>query len=87
MKRPINIDPVQKRLKSRDRSQAERTAWRLVLRWVQAQLAMIETGMVSAPEVFYPYTLIQDAGTGRMRTVFEDFIDSQLKALPAGKPE
>lgn len=66
-----------------DRLQAERVAWRIILRWVQAQMALIETGMVSAPEVFHPYMLIQDAQTGQVKTVFHNFIESQLKALPA----
>jgi hypothetical protein len=39
--------------------QAERIAWRQILRWLQAQLALIETGMVDAPEVFFPYALTQ----------------------------
>jgi hypothetical protein len=39
----------------RDHEQAERVAWRQLLRWIQAQLAMIETGMAETPEVFLPY--------------------------------
>ena len=35
--------------------QAKRVAWRQILRWVQAQLALIQTGMVQAAEVFLPY--------------------------------
>lgn len=35
--------------------QAERVAWRQILRWLQAQVALIETGMVQAQEVFMPY--------------------------------
>jgi hypothetical protein len=87
---PINTRPVFEILKSKSRrskdadirAQAERTAWRLVLRWVQAQLAMIQTGMVSTPEAFYPYMLVRDAKTGHMRTTFEGFVADQLKALP-----
>lgn len=39
----------------RDRSQAKRVAWRHIYRWIQAQLAMIETGMLAAEEVMTPY--------------------------------
>lgn len=37
------------------RKQAERVAWRQLLRWVQAQMALIQTGMVTTDEVFLPY--------------------------------
>jgi hypothetical protein len=37
------------------KQQAERVAWRLLLRWVQAQLALIQVGMVGVDEVFLPY--------------------------------
>jgi hypothetical protein len=37
------------------KDQARRVAWRQVLRWVQAQMAMIEIGMVDIKEVFMPY--------------------------------
>ena len=64
---PARIDPVfvcvqksrspRNRLKmaQRDLEQAERVAWRQLLRWIQAQLAMIDTGMVQTEEVFLPY--------------------------------
>ncbi|MGB1277640.1 MAG: hypothetical protein ACPG77_17990 [Nannocystaceae bacterium] len=86
---PINTEPVFKIIngrrqspwqqEDRDRAQATRTAWRLVLRWVQAQLAMIETEMVTTPQVFLPYMLLND---GSRRTVFDQFVEVQLKALP-----
>jgi hypothetical protein len=37
--------------------QAKRVAWRQILRWVQAQLALVETDMVRIEEVFMPYLL------------------------------
>lgn len=37
------------------REQAERIAWRQILRWVEAQMALVETGMVKIQEVFMPY--------------------------------
>ncbi len=66
-----------------DLAQAERVAWRQLLRWAQAQLALIDTGMVSADEVFLPY--IQ---TGMNQTLYEKLLSSgQLGrlALPEGK--
>ena len=35
--------------------QARRVAWRLILRWIEAQLAMAEIGMADIKEVFMPY--------------------------------
>jgi hypothetical protein len=40
----------------RTREQAARIAWRIVKDWVEAQLAMIEAGLVDAAQVFLPYT-------------------------------
>lgn len=48
---------VSKETKEADRAKAERVAWRQIYRWTQAQLALIETGMVEAGEVFMPYML------------------------------
>lgn len=36
-------------------AQAKRIAWRQILRWVEAQMAFVETGMVKMEEVFMPY--------------------------------
>ena len=58
--------------------QAERVAWRQLFRWVEAQVALIETGMVSNVEVFTPYCLDNNG-----RTVFEVMMASRLKELPA----
>jgi hypothetical protein len=64
----------------KDREQAERVAWRQLLRWTEAQLAMIDTGMVKTEEVFLPY-----AWTPGGRTLFEEFIatGSAARMLPA----
>jgi len=39
----------------RSPEQAGRVAWRIVLNWLQAQLAMIQAGLVRFEEVFLPY--------------------------------
>lgn len=72
---PVRIDPIfriingrrkcqwdQKQSAPKDRQQAARVAWRQLLRWVQAQLAMIECGMVESGEVFMPYAEISPGG-------------------------
>src|SRR5262245_23745469 len=48
-------------------SQAKRVAWRQILRWVQAQLALIDTEMVKVHEVFLPYVQVNIDG----QTFFE----------------
>lgn len=88
-KLPVRVEPVFKIINGRrtynrisnsaqDRGQAEKVAWRQLLRWIQAQLAMIETGMVASQEVFLPY-MQDDSG----KTVYEAFSESRFKALPA----
>lgn len=56
---------------------AERVAWRITKDWIDAQLAIIATQMVTADQVFLPYMLLGDA------TVYELYRDRQL-ALGAG---
>jgi hypothetical protein len=94
-KMPVRTEAVQKIFKARriqtmkfraaefeakDREQAERVAWRQLLRWVQAQMAMVDAGMAQAREVFAPY-LLEPSG----RTLFEYLEETRFKALPAGK--
>jgi hypothetical protein len=77
---PIRVDPISKVIPNRE--QAERTAWRQVLRWVQAQNAMIEIGMTSAPEVYFAYC-VPNAVTGK--TLFSLLTESKFKMLEAPK--
>jgi hypothetical protein len=65
-----------------DAEQAERVAWRQLLRWVQAQMAMSDAGMVQPHEVFAPY-LLEPSG----RTLFEYLEETRFKALPAPAKE
>ena len=44
-------------------STSERTAWRIVKDWVEAQMALVETRMVTVPQVFLPYTLMRNGRT------------------------
>jgi hypothetical protein len=58
--------------------QAERVAWRILKDWVEAQLAIIQSRMVSTDEVFLPYMLNGE------HTVYELYLNQQL-ALTAGE--
>lgn len=91
---PVRVDPIfailtkrrtprgwlTEKQKTAKRIQAERVAWRQLLRWIQAQLAFIETGMVRPHEVFFPYLL----HPGTRQTVFEYFDGEGMKRLAAG---
>ena len=43
--------------------QAVRTAWRIVKDWVEAQMALVETQMVTTRDVFLPYAVMRDGRT------------------------
>lgn len=43
--------------------QAKRTAWRIIKDWVEAQLAIIESGQAQMAEVFMPYAMVDNGQT------------------------
>ena len=65
--------------KYKNPEQAQRVGWRIVKDWLEAQLAIIETEMVTLDQVMLPY--MQDDTSGR--TVYELYAENQL-ALGAG---
>lgn len=70
------------RAKSANEDQAKRTAWRQVKRWVEAQLALVETETADVTEVFLPYLQVDAKGT----TFYEAAIESgKVPQLPAPK--
>jgi hypothetical protein len=90
---PARIEPVEKLLLSRRKGplynqdklriheQARRVAWRQLLRWIQAQMAMIQCGMAESGEVFFAY--LQSPGG---QSIFEVFAEQGLRMLPPGEP-
>ncbi|PHV69168.1 hypothetical protein CS063_17365 [Sporanaerobium hydrogeniformans] len=46
-----------------DYAQAERVAWRIVKDWIEAQVAILESQMVSMDEIFLPYMLNKQGQT------------------------
>lgn len=62
------------------REQAVRVAWRIVKDWVEAQLALIQTQMVSTVEVFLPYAVTQDG-----KTLFEKMSQNPNFLLGSGE--
>jgi hypothetical protein len=80
---PARVEPLFERMKKKgmhDRQQAERVAWRQVLRWVEAQTAMIDVGMVESGEVFMPYAI-----TPSGRTIYQLFVEGGAKMLAAAE--
>ena len=55
-------------------------AWRQLLRWTQAQMAMIQCGMAESAEVFFAY-LQSPSGF----SIFQEFAEQGLRMLPPGK--
>lgn len=51
------------RFESEWKLQAVRTSWRIVKDWVEAQMALIETQMVTTAQVFLPYAVMRDGRT------------------------
>lgn len=47
----------------KDQYQAVRTAWRIVKDWTEAQMALVETQMVSTAQVFLPYAVMNSGKT------------------------
>lgn len=69
-KLPTAWQPVLETLKRQNVSrtlqtpeQALRVAWRITKHWVDAQLAIIETQMVTTAQVFLPYAITKDGST------------------------
>lgn len=60
-KLPAHTEKVMQVLKKQnikaEKEQAERVAWRILKDWTAAQMAILETEMVSMDEIFLPYML------------------------------
>ena len=62
-----------------NKPQAVRVAWRILKEWVSAQMAIIETTMVTMDEVFLPYLLIPSG-----KTLYRHLKEQQFQ-LPKGE--
>lgn len=70
---------VQERSKDTFEDQAKRVAWRQILRWVEAQMALVETSIVQIHEVFLPYMQVDIKGT----TLCQHIEQTKFKMLNA----
>lgn len=64
------------------REQASRVGWRILKDWIEAQLAIIQAGMVTLEQVMLPYLQVDQSG----RTLYEAYVGNQ-RALPSGRAE
>lgn len=64
---------------ARDDDYAYRVAWRILREWVDAQMAMVDLGMVQVAEVFLPYAIMRDD-----RTLFEGLAADPGRLLGPG---
>jgi hypothetical protein len=78
---PVNADKVEAVLrrqrvtpKFQGREHAERVAWRILKDWLEAQLAIIQTEMVTLDQVMLPYMRAQDG-----LTVYELVVKNQME--------
>jgi hypothetical protein len=66
---PVNVEAVEKVLMKQYQArqvprtatgtdQARRVAWRITLEWVRAQMALLDTEMVSLDQLFLPYMAV-----------------------------
>ncbi|HYK34713.1 hypothetical protein [Alloacidobacterium sp.] len=60
------------------RDRAEWVAWRILKDWIDAQIAIIESGQVEPAQVFMPFAI-----TGNNITMFEAWVESNQKRLSA----
>ena len=79
---PVNTDKVLQVLKNQKRNnsqvkdtkeQALKTGWRNIKDWIDAQMALIETEMVTIDEIFLPYIL-----NNKGQILYEVFRENQL---------
>lgn len=66
--------------KAKFRAQAERVSWRILKDWIEAQIALIESGQAEIGQVFMPYAL-NDRGA----TMYELFIENNQRKLGDGQ--
>ena len=60
----------------KDVLQAKRVAWRQVLRWIEAQLALVDLEMVDIIEVFLPYMMVS-----KLDTLYTRLRDNGMKLI------
>lgn len=83
---PINVEGVAAALKNarverrwQVPAQVQRTAWRILKDWVEAQLAVIEAGLARPEQILLPFAVSSQDG----RTLYEHFDADPTRLLSA----
>ena len=63
-----------------NQEQALRVSWRIVKRWIEAQMAILETKMVKMEQIFLPYAITKSG-----KTIGEEFEGNANKLLGSGE--
>ena len=61
----------------RRKAQARRVAWRILKDWIEAQIALLESGMVEMEEIFLPYMLAGDSDS----TLYNALVAGEFRNL------
>ena len=64
------------------KEQAARVGWRIIKDWVEAQLALVQTRMVTLDQVFLPY-----ARTPTGETVYQRYVGAGMAGLALEAPK
>lgn len=84
IKLPARVSRVKACLQSQgfryDDEQIYRVAWRNILDWVLAQMAMIDVEMVKLEEIFLPYVVV-----GNNKTIYEKMVDDKFLLSEGGE--
>ena len=63
-----------------NQEQALRVSWRIVKRWIEAQMAILDTKMVKMEQVFLPYAITRSG-----KTISEEFDTNSNRLLGSGE--
>jgi hypothetical protein len=75
-------DSPQMRPKYRSQAHARRVAWRIVKDWIEAQIALVQSGQATLPQLFLPHAVRADG-----KTLFEVVaVNPQFLLAPGGDP-
>ena len=75
-----NIEKLYQRpeIRRQGMPQAERVGWRIVLRWAEAQIALVESNLADMAQVFLPYAMRGE------ESLWQAFQTSNVKQLTDG---
>jgi len=86
---PANVEAVEAiltrqfksgRSRFASREHATKVAWRILKDWVEAQLALLQTGMVTIEQAFLPY-----AQNANGQTVYEALVEKRFAGMLMNK--